>query len=163
MRAPSDLATLDFTLQKLAFTTEISAKVQSGSVRLAILPCWPQPIVDAELMSAAGVPVGDELALIGVVERAFRQGLIDRSMAPIRVGHAFELLQALPGQKFNRLGTGLVKDVGITRLSQITELQRQGAGHPTLHDLSRYWASNMPDFPAHTNPWCWLIFFENKG
>lgn len=163
MRAPYDLATLDFNLQKLAFTPEISAKVQSGAVRLAILPCRPQPVVDAELMSAAGIPAGDDLALIGAVEHAFRRGLIDRSTAPIRVGHAFELLKALPGQKLNRLGTGLVRDVGITRLDQVTDMQRQSAGYPTLHDFYKYWAINMPDFPAHTNPWCWLIFFENKG
>jgi hypothetical protein len=163
MYAPADTRNLDFRLQKMVFTPAIGARVQIGAVRLLVLPCHPQPVIDQEVLSAAGIAPDDNLALISAVQRAFRQGLIASETAPIRVGNAFELLQALPAEKYSRLGTGIVRRIGITRFNQVTERQLTASGHLSVRDFADYWSSTMPDLPAITNPWCWLIQFEYRG
>jgi len=163
MRAPRDTSTLSFSLQKLALPPAIAARAQSGAVNLVVIPCRPQPVIDPETVQQAGIAPGDVLALIDAVQCAFTWGLIDSHTAPIGRGHAFELLQALPAQKYSRLGTGLVRHVGITRADQLTDAQLRESGHATAADFAEYWASAVPDIPAATNPWCWLIRFELKG
>lgn len=163
MRGPIDTQNMDFRLQKLAFPPAIGARVQSGAVRLVVVPCRPQPVIDPDALCAAGIDPADGLALIRVVQRAFRQGLIASDTAPIRVGNAFELLQAMPVQKYARLGTGIVRRIGITRFDQVTDHQLSASGHLTAAAFGEYWSSTMPDAPAHTNPWCWLIQFEYRG
>lgn len=158
-----DTSNLDFNLKKMAFTPEIGAKVQSGAVRMVVVPCRPQPVIDQDVLSEAGIAPGDGLALIRTVQRAFRQGLIASDTAPIRVGNAFDLLQALPAQKYSRLGTGIVRRIGITRFDQVTDHQLGASGYPSADAFAQYWSSAMPDVPAHTNPWCWLIQFEYRG
>jgi len=163
MRAPIDAHELDFRLQKMAFSPAIGLKVQTGAVRLVIVPCRPQPVIDPDVMAQAGIAPGDELALVRTVQQAFRQGLIASETAPIRVGNAFELLHALPAQKFSRLGTGIVRRIGITRFDQVTDHQLGASGYASADAFAKYWSSTMPDVPAHTNPWCWLIQFEYRG
>lgn len=162
MRAPTDTQALDFSLQKLVFLPAIGAKVQSGAVRLAVIPCNPQPVIDLAAMEAAGL-APDSLELTEVVRSAYRQGLLGARAAPIQVGHAFELLQALPLEKYARLGTGLVRRIGITRYNQVTERQLLASGHASTVDFAEYWATALPHIPADANPWCWLIQFEYKG
>lgn len=163
MRAPADTQALDFNLQKLVFLPAIAAKVQSGAVRQVVIPCNPQPVIDAEALRLAGLPHPESMALMRAVQRAFRQGLIGASTAPIRVGRAFELLQALPPEKYSRLGTGLVTSIEITRYSHLGDRELQACGHFNKDTFAEYWDITTPDMPTSTNPWCWLIQFEYKG
>lgn len=161
MHAPSDIGTLNFTLQKLALPPAIGARAQAGAVDLVVMPCRPQPVIDRELVSImAGIAPGDDVALIQAIQSALIGGMI---ATPVCLGYAFELGQALPAQKYARLGTALVRHISITRAEQLTEAQLRQSGHSTADDFAEYWASAVPDIPAATNPWCWLIRFELKG
>lgn len=160
MRAPQDTSTLSFNLQKLVLPPAIGAQALGGSVDLVVMPCRPQPEIDQEWASMAGVAPGDDVALIQAIQSALAAGMIT---TPICLGHAFELGQALPAQKYARLGTALVLQIGVTRTHQLTEAQLRASGHGTAADFAEYWASAVPDIPAATNPWCWLIRFDLKG
>ena len=159
MRAPTDTQALDFNLQKFALPAPIGARVQSGDVRLVVMPCRPQPVIDQEIVSMAGIAPGDDVALIQAIQSALIGGMI---ATPVCLGHAFELVQALPVQ-YARLGTALVRHVGITRIEQLTDAQLRDSGHGSAADFAEYWASTAPDIPTATNPWCWLVQFEYKG
>ena len=153
----------DFSLQKMIFSPQISAKVQSGTANLIIVPVDPQPVINHQELAAIGISVDDAYALMRAVRVAFQIGLIGRDIAPIQKGNAFELLQELPPQKLARFGTGRVQNVRITRLESLCLHDSTAAGYTTLVEFQSYWASNFPNTPAETNPWCWLIQFEFKG
>ncbi|WP_219097754.1 hypothetical protein [Pseudomonas sp. UMAB-40] len=153
----------DFSLKKMAFSPEISAKVQSGSVRLVIVPFDPQPVIDHQELAAVGLSIEDTPALMSTVRLAFRIGLIGRDIAPIQQGNAFELLQELPPQKLARFGTGRVKHLDIARFADLGPHDWQACGYATKVEFQTYWAQCLPNTPAETNPWCWLIQFEFKG
>lgn len=153
----------DFSLKKMVFSTEISAKVQSGAASLVIVPVDPQPVINHQELAAVGLSIDDAPSLMRAVRVAFQVGLIGREIKPIQNGHAFELLQELPLQKLARFGTGRVKSIGITRFADICMHDLIACGYTTLVEFQSYWASCLPNAPAETNPWCWLIHFEFKG
>jgi hypothetical protein len=153
----------DFSLKKMVFSPEISAKVQSGAVKLVIVPFDPQPVIDAQELAACGMSLDDAPALMYAVRLAFRIGLIGRDIAPIQQGHAFELLQELPPQKLAHFGTGRVKRLDIARFADLGEHDWQACGYSTKVEFHKYWAGSLPGTPAESNPWCWLIQFEFKG
>lgn len=153
----------DFSLKKMAFTPEISAKVQSGSVRMVIVPFDPQPVIDDLALAACGLSIDDAVGLMGAVRLAFQVGLIGRDIAPIQQGHAFELLQELPPQRLARFGTGRVKRLDIARFADLGQHDWRACGYTTKVEFQTYWARSHPGTPAETNPWCWLIQFEFKG
>lgn len=153
----------DFSLKKMVFSPEISAKVQSGAVSLVIVPVDPQPVINHQELNAAGLSIEDAPSLMRAVRVAFQIGLIGGDVVPIQNGHAFELLQELPPQRLARFGTGRVKTVGITRFDDLGEHDWIACGYTTLVEFQSYWARCLPNMPAETNPWCWLIHFEFKG
>lgn len=153
----------DFSLKKMAFTPEISAKVQSGSVRVVIVPFDPQPVIDDQALASCGLSLDDAIGLMGAVRLAFRVGLISRDIAPIQQGHAFELLQELPPQRLARFGTGRVIRLDIARFADLGMHDLRSCGYTTKVEFQTYWARSHPDAPAEANPWCWLIQFEFKG
>lgn len=153
----------DFSLKKMVFSPEISAKVQSGSVRLVIVPFDPQPVIDRQELAAVGLSIDDAIGLMSAVRMAFRVGLIGRDIAPIQQGNAFELLQELPPQRLARFGTGRVMRLDIARFADLGEHDWQACGYTTNVEFQTYWARSLPSTPAESNPWCWLIQFEFKG
>lgn len=153
----------NFSLRKMAFAPEISAKVQSGAVRMVVVPFDPQPVINHQELAAVGLSIEDAPALMGAVRLAFRIGLIGRDVAPIQQGNAFELLQELPPQKLVRFGTARVKHLDIARFGDLGEHDFRACGYSTKVEFHNYWACSLPGIPAETNPWCWLIQFEFKG
>lgn len=153
----------NFSLKKMVFSPEISAKVQSGSVNLVIVPFDPQPVLDKRELAAMGLSIDDAIGLISAVRMAFRAGLIGSDIAPIQQGAAFELLQELPPQRLARFGTGLVKRLDIARFANLGAHNWQPCGYTTKVEFQSYWAKCLPTTPAESNPWCWLIQFEFKG
>lgn len=153
----------DFSLRKMAFSPEISAKVQSGSVNLVIVPFDPQPVIDERELAAMGLSIDDAIGLMSAVRMAFRAGLIGRDIAPIQQGNAFELLQELPPQRLARFGTGRVKRLDIARFDDLGQHDWLACGYTTKVEFQAYWARSLPSTPAESNPWCWLIQFEFKG
>jgi hypothetical protein len=153
----------DFSLRKMAFTPEISAKVQSGAVRMVIVPFDPQPVINHQELAAVGLSIDDAPALMRAVRLAFRIGLIGRDIAPIQQGNAFELLQELPPQKLARFGIARVKHLDIARFDDLGKHDLLACGYSTKVEFHKYWARSLPGTPAESNPWCWLIQFEFKG
>lgn len=161
MRA--DLQNLDFTLQKMIFSPQIGAKVQCGTANLVVVPFSPQPYINHAELAEYGISPDDGPALMRAVKLAFSMGLIGSDIAPIRVGNAFELLKDLPQQKLPRIGTGIVLSMGVARLNDLDRRQWRACGYQSQGEFLDYWARTMPEAPADTNPWCWLIHFEYKG
>lgn len=153
----------NFSLKKMVFSPEISAKVQTGAVNLVIVPVDPQPVINHQELAAVGLSIDDTPSLMRAVRLALQVGLIGSDIVPIQNGHAFELLQELPLQKLARFGTARVKTVGITRFDDLCRHDWIACGYTTLVEFQNYWASSLPNTPAETNPWCWLIHFEFKG
>lgn len=153
----------DFSLKQMAFSPEISAKVQSGTVRLVVVPFAPQPVIDAQALASMGLSTDDAIGLMGAVRMAFRAGIIGRDIAPIQQGSAFDLLQELPPQRHARFGTGRVRRLDIARFQDLGQHAWQACGYSTMVDFHKYWARSHPSTPSESNPWCWLIQFEFKG
>jgi hypothetical protein len=159
---PVSLEPLDFALKKMIFSPDICTKVQGGAASMVIVPFDPQPILDHVELASAGLHLDDSPGLMRVVRQAFRTGLISRTIAPIQLGHAFELLEELPAQKLARFGTGLVRRLEIARFDDLNETQWQACGYRTKADFHKYWTISLPATPAEINPWCWLIQFDYK-
>lgn len=153
----------DFSLKQMAFSPEITAKVQSGAVRLVVVPFTPQPVIDAGALAACGLSIDDAMGLMGAVRMAFSAGIIGRDIAPIQQGNAFDLLQELPPQRHARFGTGRVRRLDIARFADLGQYDWEACGYATKLDFQKYWARSHPSTPAESNPWCWLIQFEFKG
>lgn len=153
----------DFLLKKMVFSPEICTKVQSGSAHMVIVPFDPQPVIDHNELACAGLTLDDAPGLMKVVRQAFRIGLISRDVAPIQLGHAFELLQELPPQRLARFGTGLVRHMSIARFDDLELSQLSACGYASKYEFDQYWARTLPTTPAETNPWCWIIQFDYKA
>lgn len=158
-----DIQNLDFTLQKMLFSPQIGAKVQCGTANLVVVPFAPQPRINHQELADFGISADDGPSLMRAVKLAFSMGLIGCDIAPIRVGNAFELLKDLPQQKLSRFGTGIVLSMGIARLNDLDRRQWHACGYQSQREFLDYWGRTMPETPAQTNPWCWLIHFEFKG
>lgn len=154
---------LDFQLKKMVFAPDISTKVQSGSARAVIVPFDPQPVIDHAELAGSGLALDDPTELMNLVRQAFRLGLISREVAPIQLGHAFELLQELPPQRLARFGTGLVRRLSITRFNDLQPGLLRACGYSGKVDFNQYWERTLPTTPANTNPWCWVIQFDYKA
>lgn len=163
MRAPADTQSLDFTLQKMIFAADIGAKVQAGDTRLVVVPFQYQPRISRAELAELGLCEADGQTLVDAVRLAYSMGIIAADIAPIRPGCAFELLQPSPSHKLVRFGTGIVRRMAITRLDLLTARQWLASGYQSKAAFLDYWAQAMPDAPASSAPWCWLIQFDFKG
>lgn len=163
MRAPVDTQLLDFTLKKMIFSAAIGAKVQVGDARLVVVPFQYQPQINQAELAELGLYEADGQSLVEAVRLAYSMGIIARDIAPIMPGCAFDLLQDTPSQKLVRFGTAIVRRMAITRLDLLTAQQCRASGYRSKPAFLDYWAQAMPDIPAHTAPWCWLIQFDFKG
>lgn len=153
----------DFSLKKMVFSREISAKVQSGMAFLVIVPFDPQPVIDSQQLATLGLSIDDSPALVAAVRMAFNTGQISRDIAPIEKGNAFSLLQEISAQKLANFGTGRVKHLDIARFADLSARDWHACGYATQAEFHKYWAQTLPSTPAESNPWCWLIKFEFKG
>lgn len=154
---------LDKRLPRFIVSHAVGVRIQSGHASLMSMPFRPQPSVCPSKLRQLGIPAASETDVLSAVRLAFNMGLIQPHIAPIRIGYAFELTsECVPG-KCQKIGTGIVTKIGITRLASITEKHRQQCGYSTLAEFNDYWGEAAADLTQYPNPWCWLIEFIFKG
>lgn len=154
---------LDTRLPQFIVSQQVGARIQSGQASLMIIPFRPQPSVGPSMLGQLGLETVSDSDLLGGVRLAFNMGLIQPPIAPIRIGHAFELTSEFVPEKCHKIGTGIVAKMGITRLENITAKHRRLCGYSSLVEFNGYWDQAAADLSQHPNPWCWLIEFIFKG
>lgn len=150
----------DLRLPQVLVSPQVGTRIQSGKARLIILPFRPQPSVCMASMEQFGVETFSEVDLLAAARLAFSWGLIP---APIPMGYAFELMHEFVPEKCQKLGTGIVRQMGIIRLLDITAKHWKLCGYTSREDFNSYWHQAAADLSNHPNPWCWLIEFTYKG
>lgn len=150
----------DLRLPQFLVSPQVSTRIQSGKARLMILPFRPQPSVCTGALERFGLESFTDDDLLAAARLAFSWGLIP---PPIPVGYAFELKQEFVPEKSRKFGTGIVQQMGITRLLDITAKHWNLSGHTSWHDFHSYWHQAAADLSDNPNPWCWLIEFTFKG
>lgn len=153
----------DFSLPRFLVSPDVAGRIQGGLARLMILPFRPQPALNPEMLEHFGLaPVSDDDLLAGV-RLAHSMGLIQPPIAPIRLGHAFELHSAFVPERCHKIGTGIVQRMGVARLQGITPRHWRRCGYSTREAFMHYWEQATADLAGQPNPWCWLIQFTFKG
>jgi len=150
----------DLRLPQYLVSPQVGARVQSGKARLMILPFRPQPSVCVTSMERFGLESFSEDDLLSAARLACSWGLVP---PPIPMGYAFELMHELVPEKCSKIGTGIVRQIGITRLLDITAKHWKLCGYSSREDFNSYWHQAAADLSNHPNPWCWLIEFTYKG
>jgi hypothetical protein len=150
----------DLRLPQFMVSPQVSNRIQSGKARLMIIPFRPQPAVCAATLERFGIEAVSDTELLGAARTAFNWGLIP---PPIQLGYAFELKNEFVPEKIHKVGTGIVRQMGITRLLDITAKHWRLCGYSSREDFNAYWHEAAADLSEHTNPWCWLIEFTFKG
>lgn len=161
MRYPQ---TLDFTLQQVVVSEEISLQIQARKASLLILPFRPQPSLSLNTlasMAEQGIgPVCDD-DMLKAARIALSMGLLHSPMLPIGLGCAFAIHRELP-LKTPYFGTGIVLNIDISRFFDLKPQHRAKAGYSSNADFRRYWEQATADL-SPANHWCWLIEFDYKG
>jgi hypothetical protein len=157
------LTEADFRLPQFIVSPQVSSRIQSGKARLMILPFRPQPSFRAETLEQFGIDGVSETELLSGARLAFSMGLIQPPIAPIRIGHAFQLQNEFVPERSHKVGTGIVVKMGITRLDSITAKHWKLCGFSSREGFNTYWHQAAADLGEHKNPWCWLIEFTFKG
>ncbi|WP_426237431.1 hypothetical protein [Pseudomonas sp. TWP3-2] len=151
---------IDLRLPQVLVSPQVGTNIQSGKARLMVLPLRPQPSVCAGALARFGLESFSEEELMPAARVAFRSGLIP---PPIGMGYAFELIREFVPEKPQKFGTGIVRQMGITRLLDITAEHWKLCGYSSREDFNSYWHQAAADLSEHPNPWCWLIEFTFKG
>jgi len=154
---------LDFRLPKFIVSPQVSSKIQAGTACLMILPFRPQPSVCSLTLANLGIDTASDDDLLMIARQAFAAGMILPPIAPIQIGHAFELCSAFVPEKTQRIGTGIVLKMGITRIQSLTAKHWTRCGYASKQEFQMYWQQAAADLTDHANPWCWLIQFTFKG
>ncbi|POA45566.1 hypothetical protein C1893_23200 [Pseudomonas sp. MPR-ANC1] len=150
----------DLRLPQFLVSPQVGTRIQSGKASLMILPFRPQPSVCMSSLERLGLESFSEDDLLSAARLAFSWGFI---APPIRMGYAFELTHEFVPEKCSKIGTGIVRQMGITRLLDITAKHWKLCGYTSREDFNSYWHQAAADLSEHSNPWCWLIEFTYKG
>jgi len=152
---------LNFNLPLVGVSHLVADKAREQSATLLIMPWLNQPMFRID-----GEPAILEDSAETDWREEFRRGLAMGFLSDIQpLPHhgAFCLVTELPGQKFERIGTGIVRRLDLCRLGDLTADDIRASGHESRAGFMDAWDQHAPDAAAALNPWCWLVYFDLKG